>query len=132
MVGVMPVVVTSFKSAYVSTLVFSAPDPTSGHCRPTSVLETPGHSQASLTRSLVRSLLLSPGSWYAQGFVCAFPESFPPVLWKFCNQILLAFKIKFELTSSLRYWSHSHHIYRKGNSARLRLRCILPQSSLYC
>ena len=32
--------------------------------------ETPRHSQASLTQSLVGSLLLSPGSWCAQGFVC--------------------------------------------------------------
>ena len=29
--------------------------------------ETPGHSRASLGQSLVRSLLLSPGSWCAQG-----------------------------------------------------------------
>ena len=41
------------------------------------------------------SLLLSPGSWCTQGLVCAFQESVSPVLWKFCNQILLAFKVKF-------------------------------------
>ena len=29
------------------------------------------------------------------GFVCALQDSVPPVLWKFCNQIPLAFKIKF-------------------------------------
>ena len=29
------------------------------------------------------SLLLSPGSWCAQGFVCALQESVSPVLWKF-------------------------------------------------
>ena len=52
------------------------------------------HSQASLAQSLVGSLLLSPGSWYAQGFVCALRESVSPVLWKFCNQIPLAFKVK--------------------------------------
>ena len=57
--------------------------------------ETPGHSQASLAQSLVESLLLSPGSWCAQGFVCAFSESVSPLLWKFYNQIPLAFKIKF-------------------------------------
>ena len=34
-------------------------------------LETPGHSQASLAQSLVGTLLLSPGSWCAQGFICA-------------------------------------------------------------
>ena len=33
--------------------------------------ETPEHSQASLAQSLVRSLLLSPGSWCADGFACA-------------------------------------------------------------
>ena len=35
-------------------------------------------------------------SWYMQSFVCALPrlESlFPPVLWKSCNQIPLAFKV---------------------------------------
>ena len=33
--------------------------------------ETPGHSLASLGQSLEGSLLLSPGSWCTQGFVCA-------------------------------------------------------------
>ena len=37
--------------------------------------ETPGHSQASLAQSLVGSLLLSPGSWCAQGFGGALQES---------------------------------------------------------
>ena len=40
------------------------------------------------------SLLLSPGSWCAQDFVCVLQESVSPVLWKFCNQIPLAFKVK--------------------------------------
>ena len=57
--------------------------------------ETPGHSQASLAQSLVGSLLLSPGSWCTQDFVCAFQESVSAVLWKFCNQILLASQVKF-------------------------------------
>ena len=35
------------------------------------------------------------GSWCTQGFVCALQESVSPVLWKFCNQISLASKIKF-------------------------------------
>ena len=60
-----------------------------------SLPETPGHSWASLGPSLVGSLLLSPGFWCTQGFVCAFQESVSPVLWKFCNQILLASKVKF-------------------------------------
>ena len=40
----------------------------------------------------VGSLLLSPGSWCTQGFVCPVHESVSLVLWKFCNQIPLAFK----------------------------------------
>ena len=56
--------------------------------------ETPEHSQARLGQSLVVSLLPSLGSWCAQGFVCALKESVSPVLWKFCNQIPLAFKVK--------------------------------------
>ena len=45
--------------------------------------ETPGHSWASLGHSLVGSLLLSPGSWCIQAFVCALQESVSPVLCKF-------------------------------------------------
>ena len=54
-----------------------------GHCRPTPLPETPGHSQASLGQSLWGSLLLCPGSWCAQGFVCALQESISPVLCMF-------------------------------------------------
>ena len=45
--------------------------------------QTPGHSRACLSQSLVGSLLLSPGFWCAQGFVCALQESVSPVLCKF-------------------------------------------------
>ena len=48
--------------------------------------ESPGYSQASLAHSLVGSLLLSPGSWGTQGFVCALQESVSLVLCKFYNQ----------------------------------------------
>ena len=58
-------------------------------------LETLGHSQASLAQFLVELLLLSPGSWCTQDFACALQKSVSPVLWKFCNQIPLAFKFKF-------------------------------------
>ena len=51
------------------------PWPPAGRCRPTPLQETPGHSQASLAQSLVGTLLLSPGSWCTQGFVCALQES---------------------------------------------------------
>ena len=54
MVGVMVVMVTSFKRIYARTVVFSAPDPKAGHCQPTPWLETPEHSQASLAQSPVR------------------------------------------------------------------------------
>ena len=86
---------TSFQKPQAGTAALSAPDPAAVHCRPTPLPGTPGHSQASLGQSLVGSLLLSPGPWYAQGFVCALQESVFPVLGKFCNQIPLASTIKF-------------------------------------
>ena len=51
------------------TVVVSASDPAAGHYGPTSLPETPGHSQASLVQSLVGSLLLSFGSWSTQCFL---------------------------------------------------------------
>jgi len=59
------------------------PDPAAGHHQPMPPSETPGHSQASLGQSLVRSLLLSPGSWCTQASVCALLESVTTVLCKF-------------------------------------------------
>ena len=94
MVGVMAVMETSFKRIYARTVVFSASDPTADHRGPVPLPETPRRSQASLVQSLVWPLRLSPGSWSAQGFVCALHESLFPVLWMFCNQIPLAFKVK--------------------------------------
>ena len=47
------------------------------NCWPMPPQETRGHSQASLTQSLVGTLLLSPGSWHMQGFVCAHLVCFP-------------------------------------------------------
>ena len=75
--------------------LFSTPDFAAGRCQPTPLPEIPGHSWASLAESLVGSLILSPGSWCTQGFVCAFKESISLVLWKFYNQIPLASKVKF-------------------------------------
>ena len=94
LVGVMAVIVTSFKRAYARTFAFSAYDPTEGHSRPMPPLEMPGHSQASLAQSPVGTLLLCPGSWCSHAFVCALQESVSPVLWKFYNQIPLAPKVK--------------------------------------
>ena len=75
MVELMKIMVTSFKRSHVCTATLSAPDPAAGHCRHTSPPETPGHSQENLGQSLVGSLLLSPGSWCTQGFVCDLQES---------------------------------------------------------
>ena len=54
------------------------PNPAAGHCQPVPPPEIPGHSQASLGQSLMVSLPLSPGSWCAQGFVCALQETVSP------------------------------------------------------
>ena len=70
MVEVTKIMVT-FKRSREHTAALSAPNPSAGHCQPMPLLETSGHSQASLGQSLVGSLLLSPGSWCAQGSVCA-------------------------------------------------------------
>ena len=56
------------------------------------------------------TLLLSPRSWCTQDFVCALQESVSLVLWKFCNQIPLAFKVKFPGGSQPFWW-----IPRLGN-----------------
>ena len=74
MVGVMKIMVTSFKRSHAYTAALIAPNPAAGSCPPTPLLETPGNSQASLDQSLLGSLLLSPGSWCTQGFVCALKE----------------------------------------------------------
>ena len=80
---VMKIMVTSFKKSHAHTATLSAPNPAAGHCQPTPLPETPGHSESSMGQSLVGSLLLSPGSWCTQGFVCALQESVSPVLCKF-------------------------------------------------
>ena len=82
-VEVMKKMAVFFKRSGTCTTALSAPNPGVGHHRSTSPPETPGHSQASLGQSLVVSLLLSPGSWCAQCFVCALQESVSPVLYKF-------------------------------------------------
>ena len=83
MVEVIKKMVTSFKRSRACTATLNAPIPAAGHHLPTPLPENPGHSEASLGQSLVRSLLLSPGSWCAEGFVCALQESVSPVLCKF-------------------------------------------------
>ena len=68
--------VTSFKRSHVGTATLSA-RPCSRSLRPTLPLETPEHTWASLGHSLAESLLLSPGSWCAQGSVCTLQASIP-------------------------------------------------------
>ena len=79
----MKIMVTSFKMSHACTATLSAPNPAAGHRLPMPLLETPGHSQASLDQSPVGSLLLSPGSWCKQGSVCGLQESVSPVPCKF-------------------------------------------------
>ena len=83
MVEVMKIMVNSFKRSHACTATLRAPNPAAGHHRPIPLLETPGHSLASLRLSLVGSPLLSPGSWCTQYSVCALQESVSPVLCKF-------------------------------------------------
>ena len=99
MVEVVKIMVTYFKRSHAHTATLIAPDPLAGHHRPTPLREVPGHSQARVGRSLVGSLLLYPGSWCTQAFVCALQESVSPVLCKFCNQIPLASKVNFSVSS---------------------------------
>ena len=82
MVEILKTMVTSFKRSHVGTATLSA-RPCSRSLRPTLPLETPEHTWASLGHSLGESLLLSPGSWCAQGSVCALQKSISPVLRKF-------------------------------------------------
>ena len=77
MVEVMKIMVTSFKGP-LHILPHSVPLTCS---RPTPLLETPGHSWASLGQSAVGSV--SPGSWCAQDLACALQASVSPVIRKF-------------------------------------------------
>ena len=73
---------TSFKRFSACNATLSAPD------RPPLTHASAIDSQtfrASLGQSLVGSLLLSPGSWCAQGFVCALQVSVSPVVCNFCQ-----------------------------------------------
>ena len=70
----MKIMTTSFKRSHACTATLIAPSPASGHCQPTPLPETPGYLQANLGQSLVGSLPLSPGSWYAENSVYALQE----------------------------------------------------------
>ena len=88
MVEVMKIMVTSFKRSHACTAPLSAPNPEAGHHQPTPMLETPGHAQASLGQSLVRSLLLSPGSWCTRFCLCL-PRVYFTVLCVFLRSFLV-------------------------------------------
>ena len=84
MVKVMRKMATSLKISHAHSSALSAPDQAAGHRWPVSPLDTPGHSQASLSQSLVGSLLLSPGSWFTQNLIMPSKSLFPsPVFWWF-------------------------------------------------
>ena len=80
MVKIMRIMVTSFTRSHAWTAAFSTPKSAAGHYWPTPLPQTPGHSWASLGQSFVGSLLLSSGSWCAQGFFepskSLFPQSY--------------------------------------------------------
>ena len=71
-------VVTSLKRSQACSATVHAPNPATGHQRPTPSLEIPGHPQASLLWGH-RSFLLGPGK---QGSVVP-PRIYFPVLCKF-------------------------------------------------
>ena len=99
MVEVMKIMMTSFKKSHAGSATLSAPNPEAGHHWPTPLLETPGHTQASLGQSLVGSLLLSPGSWCTR-FCCA--------LWGSISQSCLSSgssMVRLMATSSKRFYA---------------------------
>ena len=106
---------TSFKRSHAHTAPLGAPDPAAGHHQPTPLPETPGHSWASLSRSLVGSLLLSPGFWSAQGFVCALQESVSPVL---CNFLWLYGGVSGDLRRMLDATKKIRHVQGQRRSPR--------------
>jgi len=77
-VEVMMIMATACNRSHAPTATLGAPSPAARPHRPTPLLETPGHSRASLGQSLMGSLLLSPGSWCTQGSVCLLQESVSP------------------------------------------------------
>ena len=86
MVEVMKIMVTSFKRSHACTAALSAPDRVPDHrctnpCLLWRLLDA--HQQVWVGLSLVGSLVLYPGSWCTEGFVCVLQESVSPVLCKF-------------------------------------------------
>ena len=69
------ILVIFFKRSHSHTAALSGSNPAADHRQPMPLPESPGHSWASLGQSLVDSLLLSPGPWYAEDFICSLQES---------------------------------------------------------
>ena len=82
--GIMEVVVTSFKRTQAHTVIFSAPDPPAGHCRPMPLLATDSWTLTGKSGS-VSCVDTAPFSWLLLCTVLFVPpqESVSPVLWKF-------------------------------------------------
>ena len=60
--GIMEVVVTSFKRTQAHTVIFSAPDPPAGHCRPMPLLATDSWTLTGKSGS-VSCVVTAPFSW---------------------------------------------------------------------
>ena len=110
MVEVMKVMVTSFKRSHAPPASLSAPGPAHGplptHASTRDFWTLMGKSGS------VSCGATAPFSWAVvhTSFVCSLQESVSLVLWKFCNQIPLAFKVKFPGGSQFLCW-----IPRLGN-----------------
>ena len=88
MVEVMKIMVISFKRSLAHTSALSAPKPAAGHLWPTPLPKTPGHSQSSLGQSLVGSLFLSSGSWWARSLFVPSKSLFPQSCVSFCGSMV--------------------------------------------
>ena len=77
------------------TVAVSIPDPEAGQCLPRSPLKIPEHSQASLAQSLLGHCSFLWVLVHTRFCLCPPRVSVSPVLWKFCNQVPLVFKVKF-------------------------------------
>ena len=103
MVEVMKITVTSFKRSHACIATLSAPNPAAGHHQPMCLLETPGHSQASMSQTLWGhcSFLLGPD---AQCSVFALQES---IFWScvssdnsMVGSMVISFKRAYVITKS--------------------------------
>ena len=82
MVAVMKIMATSFRRSHACTATCSGLDPAAGHWGPTPLLQTPGHSQASLGQPLVGLLLLSSGFGLTRFCLCPPREYFGNLMWR--------------------------------------------------